>query len=149
MFRDKKVVVVMPAYNAVQTLRQTYDEVKEQGIVDHIILVDDCSRDETVALARTLGDVQVHVHEKNTGYGGNQKTCYRLALAAGRRWTRFARRASRTKSSSWAAAAMTTPCRSRPNSSVCVYTFTRKTPAMAATRRPVTAIAGVFLVNVD
>src|SRR5450759_9497 len=83
MFRDKKVVVVMPAYNAVQTLRQTYDEVKEQGIVDHIILVDDCSRDETVALARTLGDVQVHVHEKNTGYGGNQKTCYRLALAAG------------------------------------------------------------------
>ena len=83
MFRDKKVVVVMPAYNAVQTLRQTYDEVKEQGIVDHIILVDDCSRDETVALARTLGDVQVHVHEQNTGYGGNQKTCYRLALAAG------------------------------------------------------------------
>jgi len=83
MFRDKKVVVVMPAYNAVQTLRQTYDEVKEQGVVDHIILVDDCSRDETVALARTLGDVQVHVHEKNTGYGGNQKTCYRLALAAG------------------------------------------------------------------
>lgn len=83
MFRDKKVVVVMPAYNAAQTLRQTYAEVKEQGIVDHIILVDDFSRDETVAVARSLGDVQVHVHGKNKGYGGNQKSCYRLALEAG------------------------------------------------------------------
>jgi len=73
----------MPAYNAAQTLRQTYEEVKEQGIVDHIILVDDRSRDETVKVARGLGDVQVHVHEQNTGYGGNQKTCYKLALAAG------------------------------------------------------------------
>jgi glycosyltransferase involved in cell wall biosynthesis len=83
MFRNKKVVVVMPAYNAAQTLRQTYDEVKAQGIVDHIILVDDCSRDDTVNVAKSLGDVQVHRHEKNTGYGGNQKTCYRLALEAG------------------------------------------------------------------
>jgi len=83
MFRDKMVVVVMPAYNAEQTLRKTYDEVKAQEFVDHIILVDDCSRDNTVYVARHLGDVQVHRHETNTGYGGNQKTCYRLALEAG------------------------------------------------------------------
>ena len=83
MYRHQKIVVVMPAYNAAKTLRQTYDEVCEQGIVDHIILVDDRSRDETVKLAQSLPGVQVHVHEKNTGYGGNQKTCYRLALAAG------------------------------------------------------------------
>ena len=83
MYRDKRVVVVMPAYNAAKTLRQTYDEVREQQLVDHIILVDDRSRDETVALARALQGVQVHVHEVNRGYGGNQKTCYRLALQAG------------------------------------------------------------------
>src|SRR5215472_7762048 len=83
MYRDKKVVVVMPAYNAAKTLRQTYDEVREQGLVDHIILVDDRSRDDTVAVARSLEGVQVHVHEVNKGYGGNQKTCYRLALEAG------------------------------------------------------------------
>jgi glycosyltransferase involved in cell wall biosynthesis len=83
MYRDKKVVVVMPAYNAAKTVRQTYNEVKDQGLVDHIILVDDKSRDETVAVARTLEGVQVHVHEQNKGYGGNQKTCYRLALEAG------------------------------------------------------------------
>lgn len=83
MFRDKRVVVVMPAYNAARTLRQTYAEVREQGIVDQIILVDDRSRDETVEVARSLEGVQVHVHEMNTGYGGNQKTCYRLALEAG------------------------------------------------------------------
>ena len=83
MYRGKKVVVVMPAYNAAKTLRQTYDEVRDQQIVDHIILVDDRSRDDTVAVARGLEGVQVHVHEKNKGYGGNQKTCYRLALDAG------------------------------------------------------------------
>ena len=83
MYLDKKVVVVMPAYNAARTLRQTYDEVRAQGLADLIILVDDWSRDDTVAVARTLEGVQVHVHEKNLGYGGNQKTCYRLALAAG------------------------------------------------------------------
>ena len=83
MYRDKKIVVVMPAYNAAKTLRQTYAEVREQGIVDHIILVDDQSRDDTVAVARSLEGMEVHEHEKNTGYGGNQKTCYRLALAAG------------------------------------------------------------------
>src|SRR5213083_2987695 len=83
MFRDKKVVVVMPAYNAAKTLRQTYAEVIEQQLVDRIILVDDRSRDQTVAVAESLGGVQVHVHEINKGYGGNQKTCYRLALEAG------------------------------------------------------------------
>jgi glycosyltransferase involved in cell wall biosynthesis len=83
MYRDKKVVVVMPAYNAAKTLRQTYAEVRDQELVDRIILVDDRSRDETVKVARTLEGVQVHVHEVNRGYGGNQKTCYRLALDAG------------------------------------------------------------------
>ncbi len=83
MYRGHKVVVVMPAYNAGKTVRQTYDEVIEQGVVDRIILVDDGSRDETVAVARSLPGVQVHVHPANRGYGGNQKTCYRLALEAG------------------------------------------------------------------
>jgi glycosyltransferase involved in cell wall biosynthesis len=83
MYRDRKVVVVMPAYNAARTLRQTYQEVRAQGLVDLIILVDDCSRDDTVAVARGLEGVQVHVHQVNKGYGGNQKTCYHLALAAG------------------------------------------------------------------
>jgi glycosyltransferase involved in cell wall biosynthesis len=83
MYRGKKVVVVMPAYNAAKTLRQTYDEVREQGVADLIILVDDRSGDDTVSVARSLEGVRVHVHEKNTGYGGNQKTCYRLALEAG------------------------------------------------------------------
>jgi glycosyltransferase involved in cell wall biosynthesis len=83
MYRGKKVVVVMPAYNAAQTLRQTHAEVREQQLVDLIILVDDRSSDDTVAIARGLEGVQVHVHEINKGYGGNQKTCYRLALEAG------------------------------------------------------------------
>lgn len=83
MYRDKKVAVVMPAYNAARTLPQTYAEVRDQGIVDKIILVDDQSRDDTVAVARGLEGVEVHKHAKNTGYGGNQKTCYRLALEAG------------------------------------------------------------------
>ena len=83
MYFGKKIAVVMPAYNAAQTLRQTYNEVREQGIVDEIILVDDRSHDDTVAIARSLEGVRVHVHERNTGYGGNQKTCYRLALETG------------------------------------------------------------------
>lgn len=73
----------MPAYNAAKTLRQTYAEVQDQQLVDKIILVDDRSRDETVSVARSLDGVEVHVHEQNKGYGGNQKTCYRLALEAG------------------------------------------------------------------
>src|SRR5207248_241293 len=83
MLNDQKIVVVMPAYNAARTLQRTYDEVMAQGIVDLVIVVDDASHDETVAIARTLKDVQVEVHPENRGYGGNQKTCYRLALAAG------------------------------------------------------------------
>ena len=82
MYHNMKVVVVMPAYNAAKTLRQTYDEVCEQEMVDAIILVDDGSRDDTVSVARSLEGVQVHVHELNKGYGANQKTCYRLALEA-------------------------------------------------------------------
>src|SRR5213083_725707 len=83
MLNGQKIVVVMPAYNAARTLRQTYDEVMVHGIVDVVIVVDDASHDETVAIARTLPNVQVEVHEENRGYGANQKTCYRLALAAG------------------------------------------------------------------
>jgi glycosyltransferase involved in cell wall biosynthesis len=83
MLNGQKIVVVMPAYNAARTLRRTYDEVMAQGIVDLVILVDDASTDETVAIARALEHMQVEVHPANRGYGGNQKTCYRLALAAG------------------------------------------------------------------
>ena len=83
MLKDQKIVVVMPAYNAARTLRQTYDEVMAQGLVDLVIIVDDASHDDTVAIAKTLPHVQVEVHPMNRGYGGNQKTCYRLALAAG------------------------------------------------------------------
>ena len=83
MFAGKKVVVVMPAYNAAATLRKTYDEVMAQNIADLVVLVDDRSRDETVAIARMLPNVRVHVHEQNRGYGGNQKSCYRLALEEG------------------------------------------------------------------
>jgi glycosyltransferase involved in cell wall biosynthesis len=82
MLNGQKIVVVMPAYNAARTLRRTYDEVMAHGIVDLIILVDDASQDETVAIARTLEQVNVEVHPMNRGYGANQKTCYRLALAA-------------------------------------------------------------------
>jgi glycosyltransferase involved in cell wall biosynthesis len=83
MLNGEKIVVVMPAYNAARTLRQTYEEVMAHGIVDHVIIVDDASHDDTVAIARTLDRVQVEVHPVNRGYGANQKTCYRLALAAG------------------------------------------------------------------
>ncbi len=83
MFRDKKVVVVMPAYNAARTLKRTYDEVMAQGVVDLVIVVYDASHDETTAVARTLPNTLVHVHEVNLGYGANQKTCYRLALESG------------------------------------------------------------------
>ena len=81
MYLGKKIAVVMPAYNAARTLRRTYDEVMAQGVVDLVIVVDDGSRDETVSLARQLPQTQVIVHARNLGYGGNQKTCYRAALA--------------------------------------------------------------------
>ena len=83
MLNGQKIVVVMPAYNAARTLRRTYDEVMAQEIVDLVIVVDDASHDETVEIARTLDRVQVEVHPENRGYGGNQKTCYKLALTAG------------------------------------------------------------------
>jgi glycosyltransferase involved in cell wall biosynthesis len=79
----KKVVVVMPAYNAAATLQRTWDEVMAQGVVDLVVVVDDGSRDETVAIAKTLPSTVVHVHPRNRGYGGNQKSCYRIALDAG------------------------------------------------------------------
>ncbi len=82
MILGKKVVVVMPAYNAEKTLHQTLLEI-DRSIVDEIVLVDDCSRDDTVQLARKLGVQHVVVHEKNQGYGGNQKSCYRKALEVG------------------------------------------------------------------
>ena len=78
MLNGKKVVVVMPAYNASRTLRQTYNEVP-LDVVDELLLVDDASSDETVALARELG-LTTFLHERNLGYGKNQKTCYREAL---------------------------------------------------------------------
>ena len=83
MFKDKKVVVVMPAYNAQQTLVKTYDEVMEQEIVDLVVIVDDRSQDHTVSIAESLPNTIVYRHEINKGYGGNQKSCYRLALEAG------------------------------------------------------------------
>jgi len=73
----------MPAYNAGKTLEKTHREVLAQEIVDEIVLVDDRSRDDTVAIAQGLERVYVHVHEENTGYGGNQKSCYRIALERG------------------------------------------------------------------
>ena len=81
MYLGKKVVVVMPAYNAAKTLRRTHDEVIEQGVVDLVIVVDDGSSDATASVARELPKTQVIVHARNLGYGGNQKTCYRAALA--------------------------------------------------------------------
>jgi glycosyltransferase involved in cell wall biosynthesis len=83
MFKNKKVIVVMPAYNAAQTLKITYDEVMAQEIVDLVILVDDASSDETSVIAGKLPKTRVHVHHKNRGYGANQKTCYKMALAEG------------------------------------------------------------------
>ena len=83
MFRDQKVIVVMPAYNAGRTVRRTHEEVVEQECVDEVILVDDASSDRTVKIAEGLAKVRVYRHERNRGYGGNQKTCYKLALEAG------------------------------------------------------------------
>lgn len=79
--RGKKIVIVMPAYNAEKTLERTLADI-DRSWVDEIILVDDGSSDGTVELARHLG-LRVFVHEKNTGYGGNQKTCYTEAIKIG------------------------------------------------------------------
>ncbi|NBX16804.1 MAG: glycosyltransferase family 2 protein [Proteobacteria bacterium] len=77
MLLGKRVTVIMPAYNAEKTLHQTYAEIPHD-IVDHVILVDDCSKDKTVLVARELG-IDVIQHDTNKGYGGNQKTCYQRA----------------------------------------------------------------------
>lgn len=81
MLNNKKIVVVLPAYNAAKTLEMTYNEIPSE-FVDDVVLVDDASRDETAAMARKLG-IHTFVHEKNRGYGGNQKTCYSAALKLG------------------------------------------------------------------
>ncbi len=82
MIGPHKIVVVLPAYNAAATLAQTVAEI-DRDLVDEVILVDDASRDETVAVARALGLPHIIVHPQNLGYGGNQKTCYRTALEIG------------------------------------------------------------------
>ncbi|MCX5680429.1 MAG: glycosyltransferase family 2 protein [Candidatus Omnitrophica bacterium] len=81
MLNGKKVVVVMPAYNAARTLRMTYDEIPKD-IVDEIILTDDNSSDDTVRIAKSL-NVRLFIHPDNKGYGANQKTCYAEALRLG------------------------------------------------------------------
>lgn len=78
MLNNKKITVVMPAYNAAKTLAKTYQQIPHQ-IVDEIILVDDKSSDNTIEISKQL-NIKTFVHEKNQGYGGNQKTCYREAL---------------------------------------------------------------------
>ncbi len=81
MFHGKKIVVVMPAYNAARTIERTYHEIP-LDLVDEVVVTDDASHDETVAIARRLG-LRTLVHETNRGYGGNQKTCYTEALRLG------------------------------------------------------------------
>ena len=82
MLHDKKIVVVLPAYNAAKTLEKTYNEIPFD-IVDDIVLVDDNSPDDTIRVAENLGIKHIIKHQKNRGYGGNQKTCYAHALALG------------------------------------------------------------------
>jgi len=82
MINNKKIVVVLPAYNAAKTLEITYNEI-DFDIVDDVILVDDLSKDDTVEVGKKLGIKHIVVHEKNTGYGGNQKSCYKKALQIG------------------------------------------------------------------
>ena len=80
MYKNKKIVVVMPAYNAENTLQMTYNDVVEQDIVDLIIIVDDFSKDKTPKIAEKLKHTMLYQHEENLGYGANQKSCYKLAL---------------------------------------------------------------------
>ena len=78
MLNNKKIIIVMPAYNAQATLKETFEAIPKD-FVDDIILVDDCSKDKTVEIAKEL-NIKTFVHSKNLGYGGNQKTCYKKAL---------------------------------------------------------------------
>jgi glycosyltransferase involved in cell wall biosynthesis len=82
MYNGQKVVVVMPAYNAAKTLAKTHTEVMAHDLVDLVVIVDDGSNDETAGIAKTLPQALLHVHNKNAGYGANQKSCYRYALAS-------------------------------------------------------------------
>lgn len=82
MIKGKKIVVVLPAYNAEMTLRQTYNEIPFD-IVDEVVLVDDKSRDRTLDVAQEIGIHHIIQHDRNKGYGGNQKTCYNKALELG------------------------------------------------------------------
>lgn len=82
MIKGKKLIVILPAYNAEKTLKRTYDEIPFD-LVDDVVLVDDKSSDNTAELAREIGIRHVIVHEKNKGYGGNQKSCYNKALELG------------------------------------------------------------------
>lgn len=81
MLKGKKIIVVMPAYNAEKTLTKTYNQIPLE-IVDEVILVDDKSSDKTIEVARKL-NIKIFIHENNKGYGGNQKTCYQEALNLG------------------------------------------------------------------
>jgi glycosyltransferase involved in cell wall biosynthesis len=83
MYNNKKVIVIMPAYNAGKTLLKTYNEVMEQDCVDLIIIVDDASNDKTVEIAKKLDRVVIFCNKNNLGYGANQKKCYQLALDNG------------------------------------------------------------------
>ena len=82
MINNKKIGIVLPAYNAEKTLEQTFNEIPFD-IVDEVILTDDCSKDHTVEVAKKLGIKHIIIHEKNLGYGGNQKSCYKKALELG------------------------------------------------------------------
>ncbi len=82
MLNRKKIIVVLPAYNAEQTLEATYNEIPFD-VVDEVVLVDDASRDDTAGVAQKLGLKHIIVHDRNKGYGGNQKTCYKKALELG------------------------------------------------------------------
>ncbi|SHM89245.1 Glycosyltransferase involved in cell wall bisynthesis [Chitinophaga jiangningensis] len=82
MLNQKKIVVVLPAYNAALTLEKTFREIPFD-IVDEVVLVDDCSKDDTIAVGKQLGIKHIISHDKNKGYGGNQKSCYNKALELG------------------------------------------------------------------
>ncbi|MFN6946289.1 MAG: glycosyltransferase family 2 protein [Cytophagaceae bacterium] len=79
MYNNKKIVVVLPAYNAASTLKKTYNEIP-LDIVDEVVLVDDASKDTTIQVAKEIGITHIVLHESNKGYGGNQKSCYKKAL---------------------------------------------------------------------
>jgi glycosyltransferase involved in cell wall biosynthesis len=79
MYQDKRIVVVLPAYNASATIKKTYDEIPFD-VVDEVVLVDDASKDETIKMAMEIGIKHIVAHQSNKGYGGNQKSCYNKAL---------------------------------------------------------------------